>query len=156
LRCTDSTGPQGSPARPQTTTTVSPAAHPRSSPWDHDDVGMLSNAFVETRGKQRFGWASGLQKAWTEIASSGPEVAYQPASFWLPSHSLALRRDANWSPGQVVELSDADAARYVQGNELPGVGHGWFVATWKKHPLGWLHSNAQRANNSLPAAARQR
>jgi len=128
----------------------------RTSPWDHEDVGMLRDALIETRGKQRFGWAAGIPKAWIDVASSGPEVAFQPASFWLPSHSLALRRDGGWTPHQAVELSDSDAIRYIQGNALPSVGLGWFVATWNHHPLGWLHSNAQRANNSLPTAARQR
>lgn len=156
LRCTEAPETQTGSVKQPVADVVSAPKTLRSSPWDHDDVGTLEETLIDTRGKQRFGWTNGLQKSWVEIASSGPEVSYQPASFWLPSHSLALRRDRNWTPSHTVELSDSDVLKYVQGNALPSVGLGWFVATWHQHPLGWLHSNAQRANNSLPTAARQR
>ncbi len=148
--------PRESPKPQDSLTRIIAPAKIRTAPWDHENVGTLNDVLIETRGKQRFGWMTGLQKAWTEIAASGPEVAFQPSTFWLPSHALALRRDHQWTPHQSIELNNSDAEKYVQGNALPTVGLGWFVATWNQHPLGWLHSNAQRANNSLPAAARQR
>ena len=42
----------------------------------------------------------------------------------------------------------------MQGLSLSAGPHGWVVATWRGHPLGWLRGNKERLNNRLPAAAR--
>ena len=124
--------------------------------WDDGGVGELTGALVETRGRQRFGWSGRACRAVVSVALAGPEVAYQPAKHWLPSHSLALRRDSGWRPAGVLGVDDAVARRYLEGQALASCGEGWRVVEWRGHPLGWLHSHSARANNCLPAAARQR
>lgn len=92
---------------------------------------------------------------WLEdIQFAGSEVAYKPSKVWVPAHSLSLRRESTWKPHSRIELSNNDAQRYLQGNTLDAKELGWSVVSWQGNPLGWVHSNANRANNSLPQAAR--
>jgi NOL1/NOP2/fmu family ribosome biogenesis protein len=88
------------------------------------------------------------------IYFSGSELAYQPSKTWAPAHALSLRREVGWQPNQKIELSDEAAQRYLQGLTLDAHAPGWGVVCWQGNPLGWIHSNASRANNSLPQAAR--
>lgn len=127
-----------------------------ASCWDDAGVGRLTGVHLETRGRQRFGWSERACRAVLECAVSGPEVAYQPAKHWLPSHALSLRRDGGWEPASVLELGDAEARKYLEGQALGSCGAGWHVVRWRGNPLGWVHSHPARANNCLPAAARQR
>lgn len=119
-----------------------------------DRAGTLTAFLPVEAGRQ---WFSVPENApgWLErIRFAGSEIAYSPAKVWLPAHALSLRRDATWQATNIVELSDSDAQKFLQGLTLDAQAPGWSVITWKSHPLGWIHSNQQRANNSLPQAAR--
>jgi 16S rRNA C967 or C1407 C5-methylase (RsmB/RsmF family) len=77
-----------------------------------------------------------------------------------PSHALAMLGPARFQCLNSIELSDADARRFVMGQALPRVGDGdgtgkeWVRATWHGRPLGWLKKTANRFNNLLPPWAR--
>ena len=119
----------------------------------------------ETVGSTRGGYRIQQANRWAELPKDierrlempcgrHSEIAYRPAKQWLPSHALALRRDEFWRPCATHELSDREAQNYIQGLSLPAGPHGWVVATWRGHPLGWLRGNKDRLNNRLPASAR--
>ena len=119
----------------------------------------------ETVGSTRGGYRIQQANRWAELPKDierrlempcgrHSEIAYRPAKQWLPSHALALRRDEFWRPCATHELSDREAQNYIQGLSLPAGPHGWVVATWRGHPLGWLRGNKERLNNRLPASAR--
>ncbi len=119
----------------------------------------------ETVGSTQGGYRIQQANRWTELPKDierrlempcgrHSEIAYRPAKQWLPSHALALRRDRYWRPCATHELSDREAQSFMQGLSLPAGPHGWVVATWRGHPLGWLRGNKERLNNRLPAAAR--
>jgi 16S rRNA C967 or C1407 C5-methylase (RsmB/RsmF family)/NOL1/NOP2/fmu family ribosome biogenesis protein len=122
--------------------------------WLSSDVGRIDSLTALQFGRQWIGWPDDIPDGILEVASGGPEIAYQPSKTWMPAHALALRRDANWQPHHAIEVSDEIAQRYLQGLTLEPHGLGWSVVRWRGQPLGWIHSNAQRANNSLPQAAR--
>ena len=88
------------------------------------------------------------------VECEGLEISYQPKKQWMPSHALALRRDAAWRPARTIDLDDSDAVRFMRGETLPAAGVGWCVVRWRGHPLGWVRMNAMRGNNGLPPAAR--
>lgn len=119
----------------------------------------------ETVGSTLGGYRMQQANRWTELPKDierrlempcgrHGEIAYRPAKQWLPSHALALRRDEYWRPCATHELSDHEAKNFMQGLSLSAGPHGWVVATWRGHPLGWLRGNKERLNNRLPAAAR--
>ena len=119
----------------------------------------------ETVGSTRGGYRIQQANRWAELPKDierrlempcerHSEIAYRPAKQWLPSHALALRRDELWRPCATHELSDREAQNFMQGLSLPAGPHGWVVATWRGHPLGWLRGNKDRLNNRLPASAR--
>ena len=119
----------------------------------------------ETVGSTRGGYRIQQANRWAELPKDierrlempcgrPSEIAYRPAKQWLPSHALALRRDEFWRPYATHTLSDREAQNFMQGLSLPAGPHGWVVATWRGHPLGWLRGNKKRLNNRLPASAR--
>jgi 16S rRNA C967 or C1407 C5-methylase (RsmB/RsmF family)/NOL1/NOP2/fmu family ribosome biogenesis protein len=117
-------------------------------------AGGLENFASIGAGRQWFGIPSDAPDWLEQIHFSGSEIAYQPAKVWLPAHALGLRRESSWQARSSIELDDSEAQRYLQGLTLEAREPGWSVVHWQGHPLGWIHSNLQRANNSLPQAAR--
>lgn len=99
-------------------------------------------------------WPQDIAHLIDSTSSRGSEIAYQPSKHWMPAHALALRRDSDWVPAITLEVDDEAAARYLQGLPLSAGPSGWFIATWRGHPLGWLRGTRNRCNNGLPAAAR--
>lgn len=119
-----------------------------------EQAGTLTNFAVVEAGRQWFTIPEDSPQWLEHIRFAGSEIAYKPSKVWVPAHALSLRRESSWKPHSNVELSDSDAQRYLQGNTLDAKEPGWSVVRWRGSPLGWVHSNAQRANNSLPQAAR--
>jgi 16S rRNA C967 or C1407 C5-methylase (RsmB/RsmF family)/NOL1/NOP2/fmu family ribosome biogenesis protein len=121
-------------------------------------VGKISPGSVVRHSTRWEAWPLALSpeiaRQAERLGLQGAEVAYQPGKHWMPSHALALRRDADWEPAEMFDLSDAQAQAYLQGHPLPTGPTGWCVAVWRGRPLGWLHGTAARMNNSLPPAAR--
>ncbi len=148
---------------------ASPRAHPEAVPSEavapsealkigDDTVGRIEPGSVVRHTTRWETWPLALPPEITRQAQrlsiQGLEVAYQPGKHWMPSHALALRRDGGWEPGLSLDLDATAAQAYVQGHPLPAGPSGWCVAMWRGRPLGWLHGNPHRLNNSLPAAAR--
>ena len=119
-----------------------------------DEVGQTCGGLVVQRGQRQEEWPADLARFVDSSVCMGGEIAYRPGKYWMPAHSLALRRDDNWRPRMTVDLDDQAAQQFLQGRALPAGPLGWAVATWRGHPLGWLRGNRDRSNNGLPAAAR--
>ena len=119
-----------------------------------DEVGQLrAGRLLRQRGRWE-DWPAEFASRHRLPTGQASEVAYRPGRHWMPSHALALRRDAAWHPLQTTALSDDEARQFLQGLPLPAGPRGWTVAIWRGHPLGWLRGNRDRANNGLPPAAR--
>jgi 16S rRNA C967 or C1407 C5-methylase (RsmB/RsmF family)/NOL1/NOP2/fmu family ribosome biogenesis protein len=115
------------------------------------------------------GVARWLREVGTEELESAP-LAFLSGKQWVPSHALALLRDAWFAPHRSIELEDAQAASYMEGASLhAGSSEAlafesdaegresraeWAVARWRGRPLGWLKRSAGRWNNHLPTWAR--
>jgi hypothetical protein len=123
-------------------------------PAEFHEWGGLSNVFVANNRLQCFAWPSGVSDEFVSNANAGPEVAFRKGSTWFPAFALAMRRDARWSPNQRIHLDDDQVKPFLQGHVLSGDLHGWGVATWRGHPLGWLKGDGKQMKNHLPKAGR--
>ncbi len=119
-----------------------------------EQVGLLRAGRVVRQTCRWEDWPAEFAAVMPPAQGQASELAYRPGKHWMPSHALALRRDACWQPRQRLDLTDEQAQQFLQGLALPAGPIGWTVATWRGHPLGWLRGNRDRANNGLPAAAR--
>ena len=72
-----------------------------------------------------------------------------------PAHALAM---AAGCPARAsLDLSEEDAAKFLQGEELSlPAEHGWLRLTYRNLPLGWGKSNGESIKNHLPKGLRLR
>jgi 16S rRNA C967 or C1407 C5-methylase (RsmB/RsmF family) len=82
----------------------------------------------------------------------------------VPTQALAMLDGCFFEPNQVLDLNDADAKLFLQGQAIPKRNgdldsmisnrSGWTLAKWQDRGLGWLKGIEKRYNNHLPPWAR--
>jgi NOL1/NOP2/fmu family ribosome biogenesis protein len=127
---------------------------PSRLPESFADWGRLQIECIRAAPDQRFAWCQPLWAPLDAVCRAGPEIAFRKGRTWFPAYALAVRRDPEWEPAATIELTDQEAADFVQGFPIPGRHTGWAVASWKNRPLGWLKGDGRNAKNHLPKAAR--
>ena len=71
---------------------------------------------------------------------------------FLPDHAAALAIKRPALPE--MELTDADALRYLAGEAIEGSARGWTVMTWKGLSLGWGKGSDGAIRNHYPKGLR--
>jgi 16S rRNA C967 or C1407 C5-methylase (RsmB/RsmF family) len=116
--------------------------------------GSVSGVSQWSSGHVCYGWPEDIPAELLGLAAFGPEIAVRKGSSWFPAYALAMRRDGNWRPRQMIALDTARAAKYLAGELVSADLSGWAVATWDGQPLGWLKGDGRRGKNHLPKPGR--
>ena len=122
----------------------------RGPDLDAANWGALSGLQFVQSGQVVHGWPEGFPSTWLSLAIDGPEIAFQKGQTWHPSYALAMRRDDDWRPHQLHEMSSQEVASYFRGETISNDQSGWTVVTHRSQPLGW----AKGAKNHLPKGGR--
>jgi hypothetical protein len=131
-----------------------PRLHRGTLPREFRDWGTLQPGNVWRNREQFFVWPEQVPEDLLAASLAGPEVSYCKGSTWFPSYALAMRRDEHWSPSGTVDLNEAAARQYLRGEVLAGDRRGWFLATWRGRPLGWVKGDGRQWKNHLPKVGR--
>jgi len=88
--------------------------------------------------------------------SKGLALGRAGKGFFEPAHQLAMALSPE-TCARSAELSDKDAALYMQGEALSLDGEdGWTLVTWRGLPLGWGKRSQGTLKNHLPKGLRLR
>lgn len=128
----------------------------RSTPWPEGfaEWGELRDSAAFRLDLQTFAWPDDVNEKLLRVAVSGPELSFRKGSTWFPSYALAMRRDPNWMPRNIMQLDDIQAAQFMQGESLRGDLRGWAVAQWQGRSLGWVKGDGTQLKNHLPKQGR--
>lgn len=101
-------------------------------------------------------FASGIETAWMEAAHAGVEIAIPRTGVWTPSYPSATLSSAILTVANSIDLSDAEAARFMAGESLrcSGQSNGWSRVCWRSRSLAWGKYSASVLKNHLPKQLR--
>ena len=76
----------------------------------------------------------------------------------VPEHALALSVEINRSNFPIVDVTEADALKYLRKENLQvaDAAMGFSLLTYQETPLGWANVLANRMNNMYPSEWRIR
>lgn len=86
------------------------------------------------------------------VLSVGVPLGKPARKEWLPSHALAMSRDVS-ADFPMIGLSLEEALKYLKGEALmphPGMRRGFYLVSYRNHPLGFVKNIGNRLNNLYP------
>lgn len=93
-----------------------------------------------------------------KIIYAGTNVASIKHDKLIPEHALALSVEINREHFPALEVSEADALKFLRKEsiQVPGAKTGFALVTFEDVPLGWANILSNRINNMYPAQWRIR